>query len=443
MMEAKQALLDLTAFHPVIQRSRVGIWTGKVTRITGLLVETKGPPCALGEICEIRLSHEEGSVMAEVVGFKDENLFLMPFDRLEGIRPGSKVIATGCHLETGLGQSLKGRTIDIFGSPMDGLGPVTFSEKKVIHRKPPHPFARKRIDSIFETGIKAVDAFLTMGQGQRIGIFSGPGVGKSTLLGMMARNSCADVNVVALIGERGREVREFIERDLGEEGMKKSVVLVVTSDAPPVMRIKGAYVAMTIAEYFRDCGQNVLFMMDSLTRFAMAKRELGLSLGEPPTTKGYPPSVFSEMPILLERAGNSDKGSITGVYTVLVEADDFNEPVSDMARSILDGHIILNRKIAERNIYPAVDVLESVSRLSNEVCKPEHWQWIGKIKRLMAAYEEAKELIQIGAYVAGSQKDVDESLAKREALLALMNQMPGDKIKMERTLELMKSIALS
>ncbi|HZL13938.1 MAG TPA: FliI/YscN family ATPase, partial [Verrucomicrobiae bacterium] len=346
-----------------VRETRVTETCGRVVQLIGLVVESEGPLAALGEVCRIQSARHDGETLAEVVGFRNHHLLLMPLGEIHGIHPGSEVVATGAPLRVGVGGALNGRVIDGLGNPLDGLGAITTEHTVGLNLRPPHPLKRQRITDVFQTGIKAIDTFTPLGRGQRLGIFAGSGVGKSTLLGMMASQAEADVNVIALIGERGREVREFLERDLDEAGRKKSVVIVATSNEPALNRVKGAFLAMAIAEHFRDTGKNVLLMMDSVTRFAMAQREIGLAVGEPPATRGYTPSVFSLMPQLLERAGTGEQGSITGLFTVLVEADDMNDPIADSVRSILDGHIVLTRELATQNHYPAIDVLESVSRL--------------------------------------------------------------------------------
>ena len=383
---------------------------GKVVKIVGLTIESVGPSAKLNDLCRIIIDPQEDiSVMAEVVGFRDKRLLLMPYDSVEGLGVGCIVENTGHPLSVSVGEELLGHTIDGMGRPTD-IEELITREEYPVEAAPPDPMARKIIDEVLPLGVKAVDGLITVGKGQRIGIFAGSGVGKSTLLGMFARNTKADINVIALIGERGREVREFIERDMGEEGMKRSVVVVATSDRPALIRNKAAKTATAIAEYFRDQGKDVLLMMDSLTRFSMAQREIGLASGEPPVTRGYPPSVYSEMPKLLERAGNSDKGSITGLYTVLVDGDDFNEPITDTARSILDGHIMLNRKLAHKNHYPAIDVLQSISRVMSSIVDSEHKEAAGKLKNVLATYQEAEDLINIGAYKKGSNSNIDYAI---------------------------------
>lgn len=383
---------------------------GKVTQIIGLLIESHGPRVNLGDLCYITSPANNVTLPAEVVGFRHNQVLLMPLGEMQGIGPGCNVISARRTLKVAVGQQLLGRILDGLGNPIDGSGPIITECQYPLHAAPPPPLSRQRIASEISVGIRAIDGLLTMGRGQRIGIMAGSGVGKSTLLGMIARNTEADVSVIALIGERGREVREFIERDLGEEGLKRSVVIVATSDQPALLRLKGAMTATAIAEYFRDQGLSVMLMMDSVTRFAAAQREVGLTVGEPPATRGYTPSVFALLPKLLERTGAAENGSITGIYTVLVDGDDMNEPIADTVRSILDGHIVLSRQLASQNHYPAIDVLQSVSRLMLEIVEKEHWQTAQKVRSLLAVYREAEDLINIGAYVSGSNPAIDNAI---------------------------------
>ena len=364
----------------------------------------------------------------------------MPLGEMEGIGPGSMVIATGNTLEVDVGEQLLGRILDGMGNPIDDFEPPSLNYSYPVNNQPPNPLSRTKITEPLPLGVKAIDGFLTCGRGQRIGIFAGSGVGKSTLLGMIARNTLADINVIALIGERGREVKEFIDNDLEEEGLKKSVVIVVTSDQPPLVRMKGALLATSIAEYFRDCGKNVVLMMDSLTRFSMAQREVGLAIGEPPVTKGYTPSVFAVLPKLLERAGNSSKGSITGLYTVLVDGDDMNEPIADAVRGILDGHIVLSRNLANKNHYPAIDILASVSRVMPNIVDKEHIGIVGQIKDLMATYRDSEDLINIGAYIKGTNKKVDMAIEKIEAINDFLKQGVHDRLTFDEIVELLRGI---
>lgn len=412
---------------------------GKIANVVGLSIESYGPEAKLSDVCTIyNKSGNTKLAMAEVVGFKDGRTILMPYGHVDGIGIGCIVENDNHPLEVVVGSELCGRILDGLGNIDGGIQIAGTSYS--IESAPPAPMSREIIDEVLPLGVKAVDGLLTVGKGQRIGIFAGSGVGKSTLLGMFARNTAADINVIALIGERGREVREFVERDLGEEGMKRSVLVVATSDRPALERTKAAKTATAIAEYFRDQGKDVLLMMDSLTRFSMAQREIGLASGEPPVSRGYPPSVYSEMPKLLERAGRSDKGSITGLYTVLVDGDDFNEPITDTARSILDGHIVLNRKIAQRNHYPAIDVLASISRCMSQIASGEHREAAGKLKNLMAVYADAEDLINIGAYKAGSNPQIDEAIAKHKAIDDFLLQETDEKFTFEEAVEMIKQI---
>lgn len=413
---------------------------GKVTKIVGLTIESVGPDASLNDLCVILPKNSSMSpVYAEVVGFKDNSVLLMPFSNVDGIGPGCIVENTNAPLMVNVGEELLGQTLDGLGMPYDG-SELNLTQKYSVEAEPPDPMEREIISQVLPLGVKAVDGLITVGKGQRIGIFAGSGVGKSTLMGMFARNTKADINVIALIGERGREVREFIERDLGPEGMKRSVVVVATSDKPALIRNKAAKTATSIAEYFRDQGRDVLLMMDSLTRFSMAQREIGLASGEPPVTRGYPPSVYSEMPKLLERAGMSDKGSITGLYTVLVDGDDFNEPITDTARSILDGHIMLSRKLGHKNHYPAIDILQSISRCMSQIATKEHKALAGKLKNVMATYNEAEDLINIGAYKAGSNKNIDYAVSKIDAVNEFLRQATDEKFTFEEELDMLKQI---
>ncbi len=414
---------------------------GKVVNIVGLTIESLGPEAKMGDICLIYPDSKESGkpAMAEVVGFKDRKTLLMPYEPIEGIGFGSIVENTGLPLTIQVSDNLLGQTLDGLGRPTGDS--ITVNGKVYsVEAPPPDPLSRDIIEDVLPLGVKAVDGLITIGKGQRIGIFAGSGVGKSTLLGMFARNTKADVNVIALIGERGREVREFIERDLGPEGMKRSVVVVATSDKPALERNKAAKTATAIAEYFRDQGKDVLLMMDSLTRFSMAQREIGLASGEPPVSRGYPPSVYSEMPRLLERAGRSKTGSITGLYTVLVDGDDFNEPITDTARSILDGHVMLSRKLAHRNHYPAIDILQSISRCMSQIADREHKQAAGKLKNVLATYNEAEDLINIGAYKGGSNPNIDYAIAKIDAVNEFLMQAVEDKYSFEEAVNMMEEL---
>lgn len=405
--------INLEKFHQAIRNCSTVKLTGKVTQVIGLVIESEGPTVSVGELCYVS-SHFPGvePIPAEVVGFREGMVMLMAVGEMQGIGPGCEVVSAQKTLKVKVGDKLLGRVLDGLGSPMDGKGPILSDEEYPLNAQPPDPLERPRIHENLYVGVRAIDGLITMGDGQRIGIMAGSGVGKSTLLSMIARNTEADISVIALVGERGREVRDFIERDLGEEGMKRAVVVVATSDQPALVRIKGAMTATAIAEYFRDQGRRVILMMDSVTRFAMAQREVGLTIGEPPATRGYTPSVFAMLPRLLERAGTSGKGSITGIYTVLVDGDDMNEPIADAVRSILDGHIVLSRSIAAQNHFPAIDVMTSVSRVMNEVVSEAHLKAAQRMRQLMAVYRDAEDLIHIGAYVKGSSPKIDESIEK-------------------------------
>ena len=413
---------------------------GKVAKVVGLTIESIGPMAKLNDLCLIRSNSAAGVVKAEMVGFRDDRVLLMPYDNVEGVGLGSWVENPGAPLQVPVSEELLGLTLDGVGEPMNADGLGADCAHYSVEAAPPDPLSRKIIDEVLTLGVKAVDGLLTIGKGQRIGIFAGSGVGKSTLMGMFARNTKADINVIALIGERGREVREFIERDLGEEGMRRSVVVVATSDKPALIRKKAAQTATAIAEYFRDQGKDVLLMMDSLTRFSMAQREIGLASGEPPVSRGYPPSVYAQMPKLLERAGNSDRGSITGLYTVLVDGDDFNEPITDTARGILDGHIVLSRQMAQKNHYPAIDILQSISRVMSSIITKEHKVAAGKMKQVLATYQEAEDLINIGAYKAGSNPDIDFAIDKIRAVNAFLQQQTDEKFTFEESLQQMLDI---
>lgn len=404
---------------------------GKVTQIIGLTVESEGPDVSIGEVCYIYPSKSLNPIAAEVVGFRNNKVILMPLGELQAIGPGCDVVGTGNPLTVQVGHELLGKVLNGLGQPLDG----SFLPAKMTHYStnhiPSNPLKRPRVLNPISTGIRCIDGLLTVGKGQRIGIFAGSGVGKSTLLGMVARNTSADVNVIALIGERGREVLDFIERDLGPEGLKRSVVIVATSDQPALIRIKGALIATTIAEYFRDCGLNVMMMMDSVTRYAMALREVGLAIGEPPATRGYTPSVFANLPKLLERSGTGLKGSITAFYTVLVEGDDLNEPITDAVRGILDGHIVLDRKLANKGHYPAIDILSSISRLMKEIVSEEHMDAAENLKRLLAVYTESEDLINIGAYQRGSNAQIDLSLKNIQEIWNYTRQKTFEKVNYE------------
>ncbi len=415
-------MLQLNKYLDVLQRVNPIRVNGKVSQVIGLTVESMGPNVKIGEICNIYPEYSPAPVPAEVVGFKDNKVLLMPLGELGAIGPGCDVVATGKPLTVRVGMELLGQVLDGTGKLMNGGQLSNAMVEYPVDNQPPNPLSRPRICEPLSVGVRAIDGLLTVGKGQRIGIFAGSGVGKSTLLSMIARNTEADVSVIGLIGERGREVADFIERDLGKEGLKRSVVVVATSDQPALIRIKGALLTTAIAEYFRDQGLNVMMMMDSVTRFAMAQREVGLAIGEPPTTKGYTPSVFALLPRLLERAGTSDKGSITAFYTVLVEGDDMNDPIADSTRGILDGHIVLSRRIAHTGHYPAIDVLASVSRVMKEIVTPEHYAAANELKRLLAVYRDAEDLINIGAYKSGANRDIDQAIRYKDAIMRYTGQ---------------------
>ena len=415
-------MLDFGAATAAIEKRRLNAPVGRVSHVVGLLIEAEGTIGSIGELCEIELDGDEGRVPAEIVGFERERLLLMPYRYMTGIRPGNLVRPLGHALRIRLGDGLIGRILDGFGMPIDGKPAPRLRTTRTVMAAAPGALTRKQIRTPFVTGIRAIDGTLTCGEGQRLGIFAGSGVGKSVLLGMLSRRADADVIVLALIGERGREVREFVENELGESGLERSVLVVVTNDASALEKIKGAETAVTIAEHFRDQGKRVLLMMDSLTRYAMALREVGLAAGEPPTSKGYTPSVFARLPRLLERAGKTEKGSITGLFTVLVEGDDLSDPVADTVRSILDGHIVLSRKLAISGHYPAIDVLGSVSRLFTEVSPPEQVARARRLLAAMALYGENEDLIQIGAYRKGSSKEIDRAIEMRPAWQEFLRQ---------------------
>ncbi|MDI9513547.1 MAG: flagellar protein export ATPase FliI [Bacillota bacterium] len=425
LLEKYQKLLD--------ERSFVR-YMGRVTKVVGLTIESEGPETHVGALCTIR-SRGHRSIMAEVVGFRDKNVLLMPIGDMSGIGPGSTVTVCNKDLEVAVGESLLGRVLNGLGQPMDGKGPIIPEGYYPVSNMPPNPMTRPRINQVLPLGVKCIDGLLTVGKGQRIGIFAGSGVGKSTLLGMIARNTKADINVIALIGERGREVRDFLERDLQEEGLERSVVVIATSDQPALIRLKGAMVATAIAEYFRDKGNDVLLLMDSLTRFSMAQREIGLAIGEPPVSRGYTPSVFAILPKLLERTGTSQNGSITGLYSVLVDGDDMNEPITDTARGILDGHIALSRQLAHRNHYPAIDVLGSVSRVMSDIVDDDHKKCANELRQALAVYRDAEDLINVGAYVKGSSPAIDRAISLNESINDFLTQGMFERYSFRETIE--------
>jgi flagellum-specific ATP synthase len=432
--------INLSKYRDALLRNDLIKYTGRVSQVVGLTIESHGPAVNLGEICNIYPLKGELPVKAEVVGFKESIVCLMPLGNMNGIGPGCRIEATGKDLTVVVSNDMLGRIFGGLGDLIDGMGCITNTEIYPVENDPPNPLTRKRITEILPVGVKSIDGLLTIGKGQRIGIFAGSGVGKSTLMGMIARNTKADVNVIGLIGERGREVREFIENDLQEEGLARSVVIVATSDQPALIRLKAAQLATSVAEYFRDQGNDVMLLMDSLTRFAMAQREVGLAIGEPPVTRGYTPSVFSVMPRLLERSGTSDKGSITGMYTVLVDGDDLNEPITDTVRSILDGHIVLSRNLANKNHYPAVEVLASISRVMPNIIDDEHKRLSNEIKNILSVYKDAEDLINIGAYVKGSSEKIDRAINKIDAINSFLTQDIEEKIEMEEVLNTMRNI---
>ncbi len=410
---------------------------GKIDKVIGMMIESIGPSCKIGDLCKIYDEDFRKYTYAEVVGFKNSSVLLMPFEELSGVGVGNFVECTGSCLKIGVSEKMIGRVVNAMGEPIDGGPEIEAADRYEIQIQAANPLTRPRINDILEFGIKAIDGLLTIGKGQRMGIFAGSGVGKSTLMGMVARNVKADINVIALVGERGREVREFIERDLGPEGMKRSVLVIATSDQPALQRMKCAQTATTIAEYFKDRGKDVLLMMDSLTRFAMAQREIGLATGEPPVARGYTPSIYAAMPKLLERTGNFETGSITGIYTVLVEGDDVNEPISDTVRGIIDGHIVLSRRIAARNHYPAIDILGSVSRLMNDIVTPEQKAVANKLRNLMSVHEENYDLVSIGAYKSGSNPELDEALTHIKGIDQFLCQRTDEKFTYEDTVNMM------
>ncbi len=414
---------------------------GRVVKVQGLLIESRGPQAIIGEVCRISAPKGRGVVRAEVVGLREDTVQLMAFDDTAGIEVGCAVTATGELLSVAVSPKLLGRTLDALGRPSDGKGDIESALRYPAVAEAPDPLKRKRILDRVATGVRAIDGLLPVGKGQRLGIFAGSGVGKSTLLGMIARNTNADVNVVALIGERGREVNDFIANDLGPEGLARSVIIVSPSSAPPLSRLRGAYVATAVAEYFRDQGLDVMLLFDSVTRFARAQREIGLAVGEPPATRGYTPSVFDSMPKLLERCGTSEKGTITGFYTILVDGDDMDEPIADTVRGILDGHIVLSRRLAQRYHYPAIDVLASVSRLANVVSGPVSRKAGGYVRRLMATYAEAEDMIDVGAYKSGTNPAIDEAVAKRQAIENFLIQEIEERSGLSETLDALGAVA--
>lgn len=430
--------IDFERLNRKIVNSTAYYFEGRVKKVIGLTIEVEGIRAAVGELCII-YNHKNEEIKCEVVGFKEKEVLLMPLGELVGIAPGCRVVPQGKPLSVRCSDELLGKILDGIGDPFYGDG-ISGGEFYRLDNSPPDPMTRKRIKEILPTGLRAIDGFLTCGDGQRIGIFAGSGVGKSTTLGMIAREAKADVNVISLIGERGREVLDFIEKDLGPEGMKKSVVVCATSDKPALIRLKGALTATAIAEYFRDQGKKVILMMDSVTRVAMAQREIGLAIGEPPATKGYTPSVFAILPRLMERAGTSDKGSITAFYTVLVDGDDFNEPIADTVRGILDGHIVLSRALAHKNHYPAIDILNSVSRLMPTIADKEHIETASKARNMLALYKESEDLINIGAYVKGQNKNLDLAVELQEEINNFLKQKIDESSEFNNSIENLKAL---
>ena len=430
--------MNLSDFRSEINSFDMYRYMGKVEKIVGMSIESSGPDCNIGDVCRIYTKDMQSFSYAEVVGFEEDKVLLMPYTDIEGVGPGSVVDNTGDKLRVKTGDDMIGRIINAIGEPIDGKGEINYTGSVSISGVPTNPLTRPKISEPIELGVKAIDGLLTLGKGQRIGIFAGSGVGKSTLMGMIARKVKADINVIALVGERGREVREFIENDLGDEGMARSVVVVATSDQPAMMRYKCPMTATAVAEYFMSQGKDVLLMMDNLTRFAMANREVGLSIGEPPIARGYTPSIYAQMPKLLERAGCFEKGSITGIYAVLVEGDDTNEPISDTVRGIIDGHIILSRKIAAQNHYPAIDILPSVSRLMAIICDESHTEAASKMRNLMSLYNANLDLISIGAYKSGTNPKLDEAISKIDKINAFLCQKTNESFSLNETIRMLK-----
>ena len=436
-----EPILDLSKYHTLLNSSNPIKANGTVTKVVGLVAEAHGINPKLGSVCDIHPRGNKRGIKAEVSGFRDGRILLMPLQETRGLGPGSRVVARDRKSLIGVGKGLLGRVIDGLGNPIDDKGPIPIENEYPIYVNPINPLLRKRIHAPLDIGIRSVNGLMTVGCGQRMGIFSGSGVGKSVLLGMIARKTTADVKVIALIGERGRELNDFIEKELGEEGLKRSVVVVATSDHLPLIRMRGAFIATAIAEYFRDQGQNVILMMDSITRFAMAQREVGLALGEPPTTKGYTPSVFTVLPKLLERAGTcSGEGTITGLYTVLVEGDDMNEPIADAVRSILDGHITLSRDIAIQNRYPAIDVLASISRVMDEITTLKQRENASRFKETLATYKKAEDLINIGAYVRGSNPGIDYAIEMIDDMINFMKQGRDENVNFEESIQQLEGL---
>ena len=434
--------IDFSKYRNVVHGAKESVGVGFVSRIVGLVIEGEGPDVPIGSMVRIFPRGGEKPVEAEVVGFRDSKIQMMPLATPIGLAPNCRIEAMGSKAVVSVDESILGRVLDGLGRPIDGKGPLECNDEMPLYTEPINPVLRKRITEPLDLGVKSINGSLTAGRGQRIGIIAGTGVGKSVLLGMMAKNTDADVTVIGFVGERGREVREFLDKNLGEEGMKRSVIVTATSDNTPLVRLRSAYTATAIAEYFRAQGKDVLLLIDSLTRFAMAQREIGLSIGEPPATKGYTPSVFALLPKILERAGTKgdDEGSITGIYTILVEGDDINEPISDASRAILDGHIVLSRDLAARGHFPAVDIMASISRVMIDVVSPEHMEFAAKLRRVLAVYRDAEELINIGAYVRGSNPEIDDAIIKMPAIEKFLKQSIGDSSSLEESVNGLKGI---
>ncbi len=428
-----QAVLSLKRYGKLAREAPVLKTYGRVSQVVGLVIEGTGPRSSIGEVCHIETS--AGTVEVEVVGFKGDRILMMPLGDMMGVSPGSRIVAKGRNTQVTVGEGLLGRILDGLGTPIDGGGPIE-GRAYPIYTQPINPLSRGRITTPIDMGIRAINGLLTVGRGQRMGIMAGAGVGKSVLLGMIARNTEAEVNVIALIGERGREVREFLEKDLGPEGLAKSVLVIATSDQPPLVRLRGAFLATAIAEYFRDQGKDTLLMMDSLTRFAMAQREVGLAVGEPPTARGYTPSVFALLPRLLERAGPvDDAGSVTGLYTILAEGDDMNDPVADAVRAIVDGHIVLTRELAAQNHYPAIDILQSISRVMPDIVEPEHLDFRGRLVEVLSTYYRYEDMVTIGAYKTGSNPKLDYALAMLERVRSYLRQGMNEVVDMADSIQ--------
>jgi flagellum-specific ATP synthase len=439
-----QPRIDWPHLQTVLRQTTPYALTGRVQEMVGLVITSRGPESAVGRICEIEMPPPEEPITAEVVGFRQGEVLLMPQGQVRGVRPHARVVLQAQEAMVQVGETLLGRVLDGLGRPLDDKGPLNTRLTYPLYAKPLNPIQREKIREPLDVGIRAINGLLTLGRGQRVGIFAGSGVGKSTLMGMMARFTRSDVSVIGLIGERGREVKEFIDHDLGEEGLARSCVVAATSDTPPLARLRGAYLATAIAEYFRDQGKHVLLLMDSITRFAMAAREIGLAIGEPPTARGYTPSVFTRLPGLLERAGACQgKGSITGIYTVLVDGDDLLEPIADATRSILDGHIVLSRALADQGHYPSIDILSSISRLMSQVAKPEHRHLRENLVRVLAAYRRAEDLVNINAYVKGSNPEIDYALEKIDAVQRYLRQSADEGVSLESAVEDLEAIFIS